>query len=39
MSDCKKVNTKTIIHLLDERAKTYGRIYQNIEGDTQPPST
>ena len=39
MSDCKKVNTKSIIHLLDERAKTYGRIYQNIESDTQSPST
>lgn len=34
MSDCKKVNNSMIIHLLDERAKTYGRIYQNIKGNT-----
>ena len=30
MSDCKKVNDRLILHLLNERAKTYGRIYQNI---------
>jgi len=29
MSDCKKVNDRLILHLLDERAKTYARVYQD----------
>ena len=34
MSPCKKVNKPEIIQLLLERAKTYGRLYQNIESHT-----
>lgn len=34
MTHCKKVKNDIIIHLLEERAKTYGRLYQDIEGDT-----
>tara|TARA_Y100000401_G_scaffold112259_1_gene111480 strand:- start:14 stop:388 length:375 start_codon:yes stop_codon:yes gene_type:complete len=37
MSDCKKVNNLQIIAILQERAKTYGRIYQDFKGDTQSP--
>ena len=34
MSPCKKVNKPEIIQLLLERAKAYGRLYQNIESHT-----